>query len=136
LFFLYSDTSSDPVTFEGARFCEARVWSFYSSVLGSEFEQEYLSYASGADLTKRMPLFIKPPKKLSLPDIFAAMRDHYEGTALAFDADVGAGGYSSPYRVRPLSECFSLTQAYSFSFRLLSCSLIFLIFPSFSSVGG
>lgn len=32
--FSFSDTY-DPVTFSGARFCEARVWSFFTAVMVS-----------------------------------------------------------------------------------------------------
>jgi len=52
---------------------------------------------------KRMPLWIKPKKQLSYEDISAAMSNHYEGTKMASDKDVGAGPYGSPYRARPLS---------------------------------
>ncbi len=42
--FSFSDTYY-PVSFEGARFCEIRVWSFFKSV-NSDMEK-YLDYASG-----------------------------------------------------------------------------------------
>ena len=61
--FSFSDTY-DPVTFEGARFCEGRVWSFFSTVMGPEFEDEFADYASGKNLTNRMPLFVKPLEKV------------------------------------------------------------------------
>lgn len=79
--FSFSDVY-DPVTFEGARFCEARVWSFFSSVMGQEWSNQYLDYAEGYNLTNRMPLWVKPSKKLSPEDVMQAMRNHYEGTAL------------------------------------------------------
>ncbi len=50
-----------------------------------------------------MPLYIKPDRKLSLQDVQAMMRDHYEGTALDWRNDVGAGAYRSPYRWAPLT---------------------------------
>ncbi|GMI03257.1 hypothetical protein TrVE_jg4094 [Triparma verrucosa] len=100
--FSFSDTY-DPVTFEGARFCEGRVWSFFSSVMGPDFEKEYVDYASGFNLTNRMPLFVKPADKISLTDVFSHMRNHFEDSELAFDADVGAGGFGAPYRWRPLT---------------------------------
>ncbi|GMH65251.1 hypothetical protein TL16_g04151 [Triparma laevis f. inornata] len=100
--FSFSDTY-DPVTFEGARFCEGRVWSFFSSVMGEEFEKEYVDYASGFNLTNRMPLWVKPAEKISLSDVFSHMRNHFEGSELAFDGDVGAGGFGAPYRWRPLT---------------------------------
>lgn len=100
--FSFSDTY-DPVTFEGARFCEGRVWSFFSSVLGTEFEHEYLDYVSGHNLTNRMPLFVTPPEKISLSDVFGHMRNHFEETGLDFRGDSGAGQYNLPYRFRPLT---------------------------------
>jgi len=100
--FSFSDTY-DPVTFEGARFCEGRVWSFFSNLKGKNFEEKYLDYVSGVNLTNRMPLWIEPPKKLSLGDVFGHMRNHFEGTGLDFRGDVGAGAYELPYRFRPLT---------------------------------
>ncbi len=52
---LYSGTDADfsfsdiydPVTFEGARFCEARVWSFLGAVMGEEWANQYLDYVQG-----------------------------------------------------------------------------------------
>lgn len=54
----FSDTF-DPVTFGGARFCEARVYSFFSAVAPG-IKEEYLDYVSGHNLSHRMPLFVKP----------------------------------------------------------------------------
>ncbi|MCX7959329.1 MAG: C69 family dipeptidase, partial [Deltaproteobacteria bacterium] len=50
----------------------------------------------------RMPLYIKPEKKLSVKDVFELMRDHFEGTELDISQDTGSGIYKSPYRPRPL----------------------------------
>ena len=58
--FSFSDVY-DKVTFSGARFCEARVWSFFSAVMGDEWSNQYLDYAQGYNLTNRMPLWVKPP---------------------------------------------------------------------------
>ena len=59
--FSFSDIY-DPVSFEGARFCEARVWSFFSTIMGEEFSNTYLGYAQGYDLSNRMPLFVYPSR--------------------------------------------------------------------------
>lgn len=61
----------------------------------------------GHNLTNRMPLYVKPTKKLSLNDTMNAMRDHYEGSCLAFSEDVGAGPFRMPYRWRPLTWDFN-----------------------------
>lgn len=50
----------DPVTFEGARFCESRVWSFFGNVTSTAWAAEYQDYAMGYNLTNRMPLWVKP----------------------------------------------------------------------------
>jgi len=50
-----------------------------------------------------MPLWIVPNKKVGLQDLRDAMRDHYEGTPFALDADFGGGIYEMPYRPSPLS---------------------------------
>jgi dipeptidase len=97
--FSFSDTFN-PITFSGARFCEVRVWSFFKSV-NDEMDQ-YFNYASGHDLSKRMPLWIKPNRKLSNYDMMNFMRDHLEGTVLDMRKDIGAGPFGSPYRWRPL----------------------------------
>jgi len=103
--FSFSDIY-DPVTFEGARFCEARVWSFFGHVMGKEWSDQYLDYAQGFNLTNRMPLFVKPSDKLSPQDVMESMRNHYEGTALdptgKLIPDVGAAQYSYPNRNSPL----------------------------------
>jgi dipeptidase len=114
--FSFSDTYA-PVTFEGARFCEIRVWSFFKSVNGDM--EKYLDYASGklmhdkkfADgrsngndyCTNRMPLWIKPDSLVGLHQMMNFMRDHLEGTTLDMTKDVGAGPFGCPYRWRPLT---------------------------------
>ncbi|MDR1983552.1 MAG: C69 family dipeptidase [Prevotellaceae bacterium] len=97
--FSFSDTYA-PLDFSGARACEARVWSFFKQVNNSMWE--YQDYALGHDLQKRMPLYIKPDKKLSLEDVKIAMRDHYEGTKMDMTTDIGAGPFKCPYRWRPM----------------------------------
>ena len=89
--------------FEGRRFCEARVWSFFR-----HFDQgfdRYLPWAIGKDPNAEdMPLWIVPDRKLSVHDVEQCMRDHYEGTALAIDStDMGGGIWQMPYRPTPLS---------------------------------
>ena len=98
--FSFCDTYA-PANFEGRRFCEARVWSFFRRF--DKTMDRYLSYVEGKeDGTEAMPLFIKPDTKVSVQDVMAAMRDHYEGTPLALDNDLGEGPYGMPYRPTPL----------------------------------
>jgi len=98
--FSFSDTYA-PITFEGARMCEIRVWSFFKSV-NNDMDQ-YFNYVSGHDLSKRMPLWIKPNRKISNYDMMNFMRDHLEGTSLDMRKDIGAGSFGLPYRWRPLT---------------------------------
>jgi dipeptidase len=97
--FSFSDTYA-PLDFSGARFCEARVWSGFNKV-NSQMGQ-YLSYAMGEDLKNRMPLWIKPDKKLDLNDVKSIMRDYYQGTPMDMAKDPGAGPYGSTVRWRPM----------------------------------
>lgn len=100
--FSFSDTY-DPVTFEGARFSEARVWSMFSALSDESFQSQYADYAMGANLTNRMPLFIQPLSKLSISDVYDRFSNHYEDSPLDFSSDAGAGHGHSPNRPRPLT---------------------------------
>ncbi|MDR2066071.1 MAG: C69 family dipeptidase [Prevotellaceae bacterium] len=97
--FSFSDTYA-PLDFGAARYCEARVWSFFKQVNSSMWQ--YQDYALGHNLKNRMPLYIKPDRKLSLDDVKIAMRDHYEGTKMDMTTDIGAGPFKCPYRWRPM----------------------------------
>lgn len=104
--FSFSDVY-DPVTFSGARLCDARVWSFFSSIMGDVWSQQYLDYATGYNLTNRMPLYVQPNARLTVSDVFEVMRNHYENSALDMSgksfSDVGAANANIPYRAHPLS---------------------------------
>lgn len=90
-----------PLNFEGARICEARVWSFFRA--WADGMDKYKDYVSGFHLDATpMPLFVKPSRKLSVHDVENAMRNHFEDTDFAMTEDAGAGAYASPYRPRPL----------------------------------
>ncbi|MFH0944355.1 MAG: C69 family dipeptidase [Planctomycetota bacterium] len=90
-----------PVDFGALRFCEARVWSFFRKVAPSmNFSMDYVM---GDPTAEKLPLWIKPERKLSVHDVMEAMRDHFEGTPLDMTKGVGAGPYELPYRWRPLT---------------------------------
>jgi len=89
-----------PLDFGAVRFCEARVWSAFRHANASM--DKYLDFIEGKS-TERMPLYIQPDHKLTVADIKAMMRDHFEGTPLDMSKDVGAGPYNLPYRWRPLT---------------------------------
>ncbi|MBO5216117.1 MAG: C69 family dipeptidase [Alistipes sp.] len=92
-----------PADFGALRGCEARVWAFFRTF--AEGMDRYLPYAMGheIDMQDRMPLWVKPSKKISPKQLFDAMRDHYEGTPMDMTKDLGAGGHNLPYRWRPMS---------------------------------
>ncbi len=115
--FSFSDVYN-PVTFDGARFCDLRVWAMFNKV--TDNMKEYWGYATGRDIkreqpykaqmcqtpanfpTNRMPLWVLPNKKVSVLDMMDFMRDHLEGTELDMSQDVGAGPFHCPYRWRPM----------------------------------
>lgn len=90
-----------PLDFDAARFCEARVWSLFNKV--TKGMDKYVDYAKGENLKNKMPLWVKPDKKLSVYDVMNVMRDHYQGTPLDMTKDWGAGPYSCPVRWRPMT---------------------------------
>ncbi len=106
--FSFSDTYA-PVAFGGARFCEIRVWAWFNDV--ADGMDEYWEYAKG-NIThdkkteyanNRMPLWVKPNKKISAHDVMNNMRNHLEGTELDMSKDMGAGPFANPYRWRGLT---------------------------------
>jgi dipeptidase len=106
--FSFSDVYA-PVDFGAARFCDARVWAGFNKV--ADGMKKYTEYAKGMVEhggennfpTNRMPLWIKPDKKLTVQDVMGMMRDHFEGTELDMTQDIGAGPYQLPYRWRGLT---------------------------------
>ena len=93
-----------PADWGALRGCEARVWSAFRLLGGASFDEaRYLDFASGENPANKMPLYIKPEKKVTVKALADVMRDHFEGTAFDFSEDVGAGVSRVPYRWRPMS---------------------------------
>ena len=99
--------------FSGRRFCDARAWALLNHFYDMS---PYLDWALGKDPNaKHMPLWVVPNKKVSVADVEACMRDHYEGTPLsvADGNDIGGGIWQMPYRPTPLmfkvdgKQCFN-----------------------------
>ncbi len=90
-----------PIDFENVRYADARVWSFFRHH-SSDMDQ-YLPYING-DFAKcdHLPLWVRPDNKLSLRDLQADMRDHFEGTPLDMTADMTAGPWQMPIRPLPM----------------------------------
>ncbi|MDX9812219.1 MAG: C69 family dipeptidase [Bacteroidales bacterium] len=97
--FSFSDAYA-PLDFSAARFCEARVWAGFNTV-NSQMGQ-YLDYAMGENLNNRMPLWIKPDRKLEPRDVMSMMRNYYQDSPMDMTKDVGAGPYGSTVRWRPM----------------------------------
>lgn len=91
-----------PLNFDGARYCEARVWTVYNRF--AKGMEKYLDYASGKNIdADPLPLYIYPDRPVSFDDVMSAMGDHYDNTPFDMTNDPGAGPYLSPYRPRPLA---------------------------------
>jgi dipeptidase len=116
--FSFSDVYN-PVNFGGARFCDARIWTFFRKVNKDiKDSQSFKDYALGklsrqtaftdgnpnpnGFVTNRLPLWVKVDSAVSLQEVMSAMRDHYEETPLDMRHDLGAGPFHLPYRWRPM----------------------------------
>ena len=94
-----------PISFLGVRQCDARVWSFFRHHTDPAEMDKYLPYLDGKfDQIDHLPLWIKPDSKLSVRDVIADMRDHYEGTPLDMTKDIDAGPWGMP--IRPRAKTF------------------------------
>ena len=90
-----------PFDFVHMRLCEPRVWSIFRHHTDPAYMDSFMPYLEGRfDECDALPLWIKPDKPVTLQDVMADMRDHYEGTPLDMTVDVMAGPWSSPYRPR------------------------------------
>jgi len=95
--FSFSD-AYDPMSFIARRFCDARVWSVFRRIDPSM--EKYIDYVLGKS-EERMPLWVKPVKKITLLELKNLMRDKFEGTPLALDKDPGAEPFGAQYRYAP-----------------------------------
>ena len=97
--FSFADTYN-PLTFSGARACDARVYAMFNRVASGM--ERYEAYAMGNLKAERLPLWVKPDHKICLHEVMNLMRDHFEGTPMDMTQDVGAGPFHCPYRWRPM----------------------------------
>ncbi|MBR5781995.1 MAG: C69 family dipeptidase, partial [Bacteroidales bacterium] len=114
-----------PVDFSAARICDLRVWMMFNDVCDDM--DQYWDYATGKNLDNpRMPLYVKPNRKISLDDMMYFMRNHFQNTELDKSQGAGADPFGSPYRWTPLyweyegqeyfHERCTVTQQTGFSF--------------------
>jgi dipeptidase len=83
------------------RICDTRVWSVFRRAAPSKhLSPDYHRAKPGAE---PYPLSLVPDRKLSVADVFALTRDHYEGTEYDMTQGVDAGPYGLPRRWRPLT---------------------------------
>ncbi len=89
-----------PTTPQRLRYTATRVWSIFRRAAPSqELDPAFHRGEPGAE---PYPLFIEPDEKLSVEDVFALMRDHYEGTDWDMTQGVDAGPHGYPLRTRPM----------------------------------
>lgn len=114
-----------PVDFSAARICDMRVWAIFNEI--NDDMDQYLDYVTGKDLTaERLPLYVKPNRKISLNDMMSFMRNYFQGTEYDKSQDIGGDPFGSPYRWTPLyweyegkqyfHERTTVTQQTGFSF--------------------
>ena len=109
-----------PADFGVLRGCEARAWSAFNILCNGWFTfydndgnlvtkdaYSYLDFAMGYNPENKMPLWVKPSKKITMKNVADVMRDHYEGTPMDMTQDIGAGGNALPYRWRPMDFEFN-----------------------------
>ncbi len=90
-----------PPTPKNRRYAETRVWSLLRRAAPSlNLSPDYHRGVEGAE---PYPLWVRPDRKLSVADVFALMRDHYEGTEFDMTRGVDAGPYGTPNRNRPIN---------------------------------
>ncbi len=98
--FSFSDAYA-PLNFGAARFCDLRVWAMFNHACDGM--DQYWDYATGKTKGPRMPLYVKPNRKLSPRDLMEFKGDHLQGTELDMSKDIGAGPHGLPYRWRPMT---------------------------------
>jgi dipeptidase len=90
----------NPPTEEQVKYSARRVWSIFRRAAPSlDLSPDFSSSVKNA---KPYPLWIKPDRKLSVRDVMALHRDHYEGTPFDMTKDLTAGPFGAPDRWRPI----------------------------------
>ena len=98
--FSFADAYDQP-TRQSRRYTSTRVWSIFRRAAPSlELDP---AFHRGDPTAEPYPLWIEPERKLSLADVMALMRDHYEGTDYDMTVGVDAGPYQTPNRWRPMT---------------------------------
>ena len=99
---LFSFSRAYAITDSGAlRGCDARVWAYFRKFAGEEAMDPYQAWILRGE-GDPFPLWVRPKEALSADDLKGMMRDHFEGTCLDMNNDIGAGPFKVPYRWRPM----------------------------------
>lgn len=97
--FSFSDVYA-PIDYGKLRVCEARVWSVFRQI-NPEMEK-YISYIKG-ETSDRMPLWVRPNRRISVQDMKEFMRDEFAGTELDITKGFAAGYSGTKLRLSPLN---------------------------------
>ena len=91
----------DEPTPQSRRYTATRVWSiFRRAAPGLALDP---AFHRGDPAAEPYPLWIEPERKLTVSDVMALMRDHYEGTEYDMTKGLDAGPFGTPNRWRPMS---------------------------------
>ena len=91
----------DAPTPQSRRYTATRVWSiFRRAAPGLALDP---AFHRGDPEAEPYPLWIEPERKLTVSDVMALMRDHYEGTDYDMTKGLDAGPFGTPNRWRPMS---------------------------------
>lgn len=93
----------DPANAQKRRYTATRVWSLFRRAAPSQAASFDPAYHRGDPEAERYPLWIRPDARLSLADVMALMRDHYEGTDFDMTTGLDAGPFGCPDRWRPMA---------------------------------
>jgi len=93
----------DVPTAQSRRYTATRVWSVMRRAAPSQEVRLDPAYHRGDPDAEPYPLWIKPDSKISVADLMALMRDHYEGTPYDMTKGLDAGPFGTPNRWRPIA---------------------------------
>jgi len=89
-----------PLTCESLLLCESRVWSIFRRAAPSQnFSADYWRCVLGAE---PYPLFIKPDRPVTVQDMKAFVRDHFNDSPFHSINSYASGPYQVPYFWRPI----------------------------------
>ncbi len=93
----------DVPTVQSRRYTATRVWSIFRRAAPSIADTFDTAFHRGDPKAKPYPLWIRPDEKLSVADVMALMRDHYEGTEYDMTKGIDSGPFGTPNRWRPMA---------------------------------